>query len=93
VLASTLRDLEEHGFGSRIALAWLLERPGVTAPILGARTAAQLEDNLGALDLVLDTALIQRLDDASAVAPIFPGRFLRRPMLQQLIFGSAPVSR
>lgn len=78
---------------AQVALAWLLGRPGVTAPILGARTAAQLEDNLGALDLMLDTAHIQRLDDASAVTPIFPERFRQRPMLQQLIFGSASVLR
>ena len=34
---------------AQIALNWLLQRPGVTAPILGARTMEQLEDNLGAV--------------------------------------------
>lgn len=78
---------------AQVALAWLLGRPGVTAPILGARTAAQLEDNLGALDLELTAEQIARLDDASAPSPIFPGRFLQRPMLQQLIFGNCALMR
>ena len=32
-----------------MALNWVVHRPGVTAPIIGARNAAQLEDNLGAV--------------------------------------------
>ena len=38
---------------SQLALAWCLDRPGVTSPIVGPRTIAQLEDNLTALDLEL----------------------------------------
>jgi aryl-alcohol dehydrogenase-like predicted oxidoreductase len=73
---------------AQVALAWLLGRPGVAAPVLGARTTAQLEDNLGALEVALSTDQVARLDQSSAPAPIFPDRFLRRPMLQQLIFGA-----
>jgi aryl-alcohol dehydrogenase-like predicted oxidoreductase len=36
---------------SRVALAWTLRNPAVVASIVGARTGAQLEDNLGALQL------------------------------------------
>ncbi|MGY2063269.1 aldo/keto reductase, partial [Nocardia gipuzkoensis] len=39
---------------SQVALAWTLRTPGVTAPIIGARTVAQLEDNLGALEVEFD---------------------------------------
>jgi aryl-alcohol dehydrogenase-like predicted oxidoreductase len=77
---------------AQVALAWLLARPGVAAPILGARTAEQLADNLGALSVRLTADQTERLDGASAVPPIFPTRFLQRPMLRQLIFGSASVS-
>ena len=38
-----------------LALAWLLSRPGVTAPVLGPRTVEQLTGSLPALDLTLDT--------------------------------------
>jgi len=61
---------------AEVAIAWLLGRPGVTSPILGARTLAHLETNLEALDLRLTPDQIQRLDAASAVEPPFPYRFL-----------------
>ncbi len=51
---------------AQVALNWLLQRPGVTAPILGARTLAQLEDNLGAIGWTLSHEHLARLDAASA---------------------------
>ena len=50
-----------------VALAWLLHQPAVTAPIIGPRTAAQLDDGLRALNISLDGAALSRLDE------IFPG--------------------
>ncbi len=68
----------ELGTGvAQVALAWVLARPGVASPILGARTLAQLEGNLQALDLVLPMAMIASLDAASDPAPIFPHSFLK----------------
>ncbi|MBL0927619.1 MAG: aldo/keto reductase [Phycisphaerales bacterium] len=52
---------------SQLALAWVASRAGVTAPIIGPRTMAQLEDNLGALSLTLTEADHARLD--AVVAP------------------------
>ncbi|WP_089154461.1 aldo/keto reductase [Micromonospora sp. NBS 11-29] len=46
-----------------VALAWLLSRPGVTAPIVGPRTMDQLDRNLNALDVHLDEAALTRLDE------------------------------
>lgn len=67
----------ELGTGvAQVALAWVLARPGVASPILGARTLAQLEGNLASLDLDLPAALAARLDAASAPAPVFPHAFL-----------------
>lgn len=51
------------------ALSWLVDRPGVTSVILGARTEAQLVDNLGAAGLVLTDAERKRLDEASDPEP------------------------
>ena len=78
---------------SRIALAWILANPAVVSPVLGARTLAQAEDNIGALDVVLTPEQLDRLDRASAPSPIFPGRFVDRPLVRQLIFGGASVAR
>ncbi len=50
---------------AQVALNWLLQQPGVTAPIVGARTWEQFEANLGAADWDLDPALVDRLTRAS----------------------------
>jgi NDP-hexose 2,3-enoyl reductase len=46
-----------------LALAWLLSRPGVTAPIVGPRTLDQLDNSLRALDVKLDDKTLTRLDE------------------------------
>ncbi len=48
-----------------VAIAWVRDQPGVTAPILGARTAAQLKVALGSEQLELPDALRSALDDVS----------------------------
>jgi aryl-alcohol dehydrogenase-like predicted oxidoreductase len=50
-----------------VALAWLLANPVVTAPIIGPRTMEQLDGSLRALEIKLDEATIERLDE------IWPG--------------------
>jgi aryl-alcohol dehydrogenase-like predicted oxidoreductase len=49
-----------------VALAWVRDRPGVTAPIVGARTAAQLRGILESEDLELPDEIREALDDVSA---------------------------
>ncbi|RYC04128.1 aldo/keto reductase [Nocardioides zhouii] len=49
-----------------VALVWVRDRPGVTAPIVGARTAAQLDGALGIEDLTLPAEIVEALDDVSA---------------------------
>ncbi|MEX5574940.1 aldo/keto reductase [Pseudomonas lijiangensis] len=90
-IASVVSDIarETDTTASRVALAWTLLNPAVVAPVMGARTLAQVLDNLGAPSLQLDDEHIARLDQASAPEPIFPARFVSRPMVQQLIFGGA----
>ncbi|WP_151082332.1 aldo/keto reductase [Nocardioides cynanchi] len=50
---------------TEVALAWVRDRPGVTAPILGARTAKQLIDSLGVEELTLPPEIVAALDDVS----------------------------
>ncbi|WP_323449414.1 aldo/keto reductase [Streptomyces yaizuensis] len=60
--------LDKHGLApGEAALAWLLTRPGVTGPIVGPRTAEQLDSALRAVDLELGQELLDGLDE------IFPG--------------------
>ena len=56
---------------SQLALAWVMAQPGVTSPIIGPRTMAQLDDNLDAADMVLGAA-----DFAAIDAVIPPGRMV-----------------
>lgn len=55
---------------AQVALNWLLDQPGVTAPILGARTLEQLDENLAAAGWSLDPAHRTILDTASALDPL-----------------------
>lgn len=48
-----------------VALVWVRDRPGVTAPIVGARTSAQLRDALGIDELTLPPEIVEALDDVS----------------------------
>lgn len=59
---------KERGWApSALGLAWLLHQPGVTGPIIGPRTVAQLESAVSALEITLSA------DDLRALDEIFPG--------------------
>jgi aryl-alcohol dehydrogenase-like predicted oxidoreductase len=77
VIDALLEVSEEAGrTPAQVAVRWLLQRPGVTAPILGARTMAQLEDNLGAVGWSLSEAQMAKLTSASDVTLPYPYDFL-----------------
>ena len=76
---------------SQVALAWLLQRPGVIIPILGARTLSQIQDNLGSLEVSFTPEQVTRLDKASAIALGFPHDFLAQPSIRQMVHGTAQV--
>ena len=54
---------------TRVALAWQLQKPFMTAPIIGANNVQQLEDSLGAIELTLSTDDVKALDEASGWKP------------------------
>lgn len=72
---------------AQVAIRWCLDRPGVTSPILGARTAGQLEDNLGALAVELAPAHLDRLERASAIDLGWPHTFFSRDYVQDGLTG------
>ena len=67
---------------ARVALAWVRGRPGVAAPIVGARTLEQLKDNLAALEVRLTSEEIAELDRISAPRFNFPTEFLKAAVTQ-----------
>ena len=67
ILAALDEVALEHGATpAQVALAWLMARPSVTAPIASATNVEQLEELIAATRLRLDAAAIERLDRASA---------------------------
>lgn len=63
---------------SQVSLAWLLTRPQVTSVIFGARSVAQLEDNLRGMHLQLAPEQVALLDEASAFELGYPYDFMKR---------------
>jgi aryl-alcohol dehydrogenase-like predicted oxidoreductase len=56
----------------QVALAYLLQKPGVVSLVIGARTDAQLAQNLPAAELTLEPEEMRRLDEVSAPALLYP---------------------
>ncbi|MFO0725157.1 MAG: aldo/keto reductase [Myxococcota bacterium] len=69
---------ETHSSAATVSLAWLLAKPWVTSVIFGARTVAQLEDNVKATELNLSAEQVKRLDEASAYELGYPYDFIER---------------
>jgi aryl-alcohol dehydrogenase-like predicted oxidoreductase len=76
---------------AQIGLAWTLQNPGVTAPIIGARTPAQLEDNLGALEVDFTASQLARLDKASAIELGFPHDMLAGERMRAATHGDLKI--
>ena len=67
---------ERNASHSQVAIAWLRQQETVASVIIGVRTLAQLEDNLGAASLELSESDMARLDKVSAMPELYPYRFL-----------------
>jgi aryl-alcohol dehydrogenase-like predicted oxidoreductase len=63
---------------AQIALSWLLHQKHVTSVIIGAKTEAQLTDNIAAAKVELSSEDLKRLDEVSKLKPEYPGWMLER---------------
>jgi aryl-alcohol dehydrogenase-like predicted oxidoreductase len=90
VVSAIAQELESSA--AQVALAWTLLNPAIASPIIGARTLAQLEDNLGALELGFSAEQIARLDAVSRIELGFPHAFLASPVIGPM-FGGVNVAR
>ncbi|MBI3732886.1 MAG: aldo/keto reductase [Chloroflexi bacterium] len=74
---------------AQVAINWVRQQQarGLIIPIIGARTAAQLHENLACLDFELTPAQLQDLDEVSRLKLGFPHDFLASDHVHNLIFG------
>ena len=62
---------------SQISLAWLMRQPAVSSVIMGVRTMAQLDDNLGASQISFSDEQLNRLNEVSKADEHYPYRFIK----------------
>lgn len=72
---------------SQVALNWLRQRQTPVIPIIGARRASQIDDNMKCLDWQLTSEQLSKLDDATKIELGFPHEFLARDFVRQNLFG------
>src|SRR6187551_1065254 len=89
-LALVARDV--GATSAQVALAWLYTRAegGPVIPIVGARTRAQLDENLASLNVTLETSQLARLDEATQIDAGFPHQFLASEMMKKFLTGGDP---
>lgn len=92
-IADVVKDISEEIGKSpaQVSLAWAMRQPGVTAPIIGARTNAQLEQNLVALDVDLDDTQLGRLDEISQLDLGFPHAMLASSHIRAQLQGDLTI--
>lgn len=75
-----LRELAQEKACSvaQVALAWLLHQNGVSSVIVGAKNNQQLQDNIGSVSIRLDQEELLALNQATELAPEYPGWMLER---------------
>lgn len=76
---------------SQVAIRWVMQKPGVPSVIIGARTLAQLQDNLGAAAFELDAEQVARLDEASKIDPGYPHVYLKSPGVTKFMYGGVKI--
>lgn len=76
---------------AQVALNWLTAQPGVTSVILGARTMAQLEDNLASLSFTIPADLREQLSTVGAPEAVHPYNFYV-PWMQARVSGNVTVA-
>jgi aryl-alcohol dehydrogenase-like predicted oxidoreductase len=76
---------------AQVALAWTLRKPGVTAPVIGARTPEQLLGNLGALEVDFTADQLARLDKVSAIDLGYPHDLLASDHIRTVTAGDLKI--
>lgn len=74
---------------AHVAINWVRNQPGIVSPVVGARTEEQVRMNIEAVKYDLTREQIEHLDRASAIDLGYPHNFLRKEVVQEMIYGNA----
>jgi aryl-alcohol dehydrogenase-like predicted oxidoreductase len=72
---------------SQVALAWIRHKEPTAISIIGTRKLSQLKDNLASLNVNLSVEQMNRLNEVSKIAPIFPNRFFEQEFVGRYVYG------
>ena len=70
---------------AQVAIRWMMQQKQTILPIIGARTAKQLDDSLGATEIYLNDSCWQQLDEISRIELGFPHDFLQQERVVELV--------
>jgi aryl-alcohol dehydrogenase-like predicted oxidoreductase len=88
IAAEVLDIAEELGCRpAQVAISWIRQKPGVMIPIVGARTADQMRQNLECLQITLKPRQVARLDKVSHIELGFPHEFLSSETIRKVVYG------
>jgi aryl-alcohol dehydrogenase-like predicted oxidoreductase len=90
IAAKVVKVAEKLGVSpSQVAINWTRQRDPQAniIPLVGARSAAQLEDSLGCLDFALPEKVLRELDAVSPIELGFPHEFLASDNVRELVYG------
>jgi aryl-alcohol dehydrogenase-like predicted oxidoreductase len=92
IVDEVVKVAQEIGYSpAQVAINWVLQRPGVTSPLIGARTLQQFEDNVAALDFTLSAEQVARLNKVSEIDLGFPHNFITPALVKDLIAGNSII--
>ncbi|MFI6475697.1 aldo/keto reductase [Streptomyces sp. NPDC050516] len=92
-IADVVREVaaEVERTPAQVALAWALQNPDMTAPVIGARTPEQLLGNLGALEVGFAADQLARLDKVSAIDLGYPHDLLASDHMRTVTAGDLKI--
>lgn len=92
VIAAVEAVAKETGrSAAQVAIRWAMQKPGIASVIIGARTLAQLNDNLQAATFDLSPEQMQQLDGASRIDAGYPHDYLRSGSVTRFLYGGTKI--
>ena len=76
---------------AQVAIRWVMQKPGIASVVLGARTMAQLDDNVAAAEFKLSNDQMSRLDEATKPDLGYPHNYLKSASITKFIYGGAKL--